>query len=42
MKQLLNLFIEFIRIFIGFLLAITILTISDIYFQLKKLYEIFK
>jgi len=39
MKELLKLTIEFTRIFIGFILAITILVTFDIYYELKRLYE---
>ena len=39
MKELLKLIFEFIRIFIGFILAITILGTFDIYYELKRLYE---
>ena len=37
MKELLKLTIEFTRIFIGFILAITILVTFDIYYELKRL-----
>lgn len=37
MKELLKLTIEFTRIFIGFILAVTILVTFDIYFELKRL-----
>ena len=39
MKELLKLTIEFTRIFIGFVLAITILVTFDLYYELKRLYE---
>ena len=39
MKELLKLTIEFTRIFIGFILAITILVTFDLYYELKRLYE---
>jgi hypothetical protein len=39
MKELLKLTIEFTRIFIGFILAITILVTFDFYYELKRLYE---
>jgi len=39
MKELFKLIIEFTRIFIGFILAITILVTFDIYYELKRLYE---
>ena len=39
MKELLKLTIEFTRIFIGFVLAITILVTFDFYYELKRLYE---
>lgn len=39
MKELFKLTIEFTRIFIGFILAITILVTFDIYYELKRLYE---
>ena len=39
MKELFKLSIEFTRIFIGFILAITILVTFDIYYELKRLYE---
>ena len=39
MKELFKLTIEFTRIFIGFILAITILATFDIYYELKRLYE---
>ena len=38
MKELFKLTIEFTRIFIGFILAITILVTFDIYYELKRLY----
>ena len=38
MKEIFKLTIEFIRIFIGFILAITILVTFDIYYELKRLY----
>lgn len=37
MKELFKLSIEFTRIFIGFILAITILVTFDIYYELKRL-----
>lgn len=37
MKELLKLTIEFTRIFIGFILAITLLVTFDIYYELKRL-----
>ena len=39
MKELFKLTIEFTRIFIGFILAITILVTFDFYYELKRLYE---
>ena len=39
MKELFKLSIEFTRIFIGFILAITILVTFDLYYELKRLYE---
>ena len=39
MKELLKLTIEFTRIFIGFILAITILVTFDLYYELKRIYE---
>ena len=39
MKELLKITIEFTRIFIGFILAITILVTFDLYYELKRLYE---
>ena len=39
MKELFKLTIEFTRIFIGFILAITILVTFDLYYELKRLYE---
>ena len=36
MKELLKLTIEFTRIFIGFILAITILVTFDIYYEVKR------
>ena len=38
MKELFKLTIEFTRIFIGFILAITRLVTFDIYYELKRLY----
>lgn len=37
MKELFKLTIEFTRIIIGFILAVTILVTFDIYFELKQL-----
>lgn len=37
MKELFKLTIEFTRIFIGFILAITILVTFDIYYEVKRL-----
>jgi hypothetical protein len=37
MKELFKMTIEFTRIFIGFILAITILVTFDIYYELKRL-----
>ena len=37
MKELFKLSIEFTRIFIGFILAITILVTFDLYYELKRL-----
>jgi hypothetical protein len=37
MKELLKLTIEFTRIFIGFIFAITILVTFDFYYELKRL-----
>jgi hypothetical protein len=39
MKKLFKLTIEFIRIFIGFTLAIIILVTFDFYYELKRIYE---
>jgi hypothetical protein len=39
MKELFKLTIEFTRIFIGFIVAITILVTFDFYYELKRLYE---
>ena len=39
MKELFKLTIEFTRIFIGFILAITILVTFDLYYELKRIYE---
>ena len=39
MKELFKLTIEFTRIFIGFILAITILVTFDLYYEIKRLYE---
>jgi hypothetical protein len=39
MKELFKLIIEFTRIFIGFILAITILGTFDLYYEIKRLYE---
>ena len=39
MKELFKLTIEFTRIFVGFILAITILVTFDLYYELKRLYE---
>jgi hypothetical protein len=39
MKEIIKLTIEFIRIFIGFTLAIIILGTFDIYYELKRIYE---
>ena len=37
MKELFKLSIEFTRIFIGFILAITILVTFDLYYEIKRL-----
>jgi hypothetical protein len=37
MKELFKLSIEFTRIFIGFILAITILVTFDLYYELKRI-----
>lgn len=37
MKELFKLAIEFTRIFIGFVIAITILVTFDIYYEVKRL-----
>ena len=37
MKELLKVGIDFIRIFIGFILAITILVTFDLYYEIKRL-----
>jgi len=37
MKELFKVGIEFTRIFIGFILAITILVTFDIYYEVKRL-----
>jgi len=37
MKELFKLTIEFTRIFIGFMLAITILVTFDLYYEIKRL-----
>ena len=37
MKELFKITIEFTRIFIGFILAITILVTFDIYYEVKRL-----
>jgi len=39
MKELFKMTIEFTRIFIGFILAITILVTFDLYYELKRIYE---
>ena len=39
MKELLKLTIEFTRIFIGFVLAITILVTFDLYYEIKRLFK---
>lgn len=39
MKELLKLIFEFTRIFIGFIVAITILGTFDLYYEIKRLYE---
>ena len=39
MKELLKLTIEFTRIFIGFILAITILVTFDLYYEIKRLFK---
>jgi len=39
MKELFKLTIEFTRIFIGFILAITILGTFDLYYEIKRIYE---
>jgi len=39
MKELLKLTIEFTRIFIGFILAITILVTFDFYYEIKRLFR---
>jgi hypothetical protein len=37
MKELFKLSIEFTRIFIGFILAITILVTFDLYYEIKRI-----
>jgi hypothetical protein len=37
MKELFKLIFEFTRIFIGFILAITILVTFDLYYEIKRL-----
>ena len=37
MKELFKLTIEFTRIFIGFILAITILVTFDLYYEIKRI-----
>jgi hypothetical protein len=37
MKELFKVGIDFVRIFIGFILAITILVTFDIYYEVKRL-----
>jgi hypothetical protein len=39
MKELFKLTIEFTRIFIGFILAITILGTFDLYYEIKRLFK---
>ena len=39
MKELFKLTIEFTRIFIGFILAITILVTFDLYYEIKRLFK---
>jgi len=39
MKELLKLIFEFTRIFIGFILAITILVTFDLYYEIKRLFK---
>ena len=39
MKELFKLSIEFTRIFIGFILAITILVTFNLYYELKRLFK---
>ena len=39
MKELFKLSIEFTRIFIGFILAITILVTFDLYYEIKRLFK---
>ena len=39
MKELFKLTIEFTRIFIGFILAITILATFDIYYEIKRQFK---
>jgi hypothetical protein len=39
MKEVFILIIEFTRIFIGFILAITILVTFDLYYEIKRLFK---
>lgn len=39
MKELLKLSIEFTRIFIGFILAISIIVTFDFFYELKRLFK---
>lgn len=39
MKELFKITIEFTRIFIGFILAITILVTFDLYYEIKRLFK---
>jgi hypothetical protein len=39
MKEIFKITIEFTRIFIGFILAITILATFDLYYELKRLFK---
>jgi len=39
MKELFKVGVDFVRIFIGFILAITILVTFDLYYEIKRLFK---
>jgi hypothetical protein len=39
MKELFKVGIDFVRIFVGFILAITILVTFDLYYEIKRLFK---